>query len=123
MPKLNINILGADCNKCNKLFTRVHQIVNDYNLDAIVEKITDTQTIIGYGIYTPPAILINEKIVSKGCLLPKNDIIKEINQFLTEEEQIPIVKTPIKKKYLMFRFIYAIRLLFVRNFDFLFLIQ
>ncbi len=105
MNKLTINILGADCNKCNTFFARVQEIVNEYHLDAVVEETTDTQTIIGYGIYTPPAILINNKVVSKGCLLTKNEIIEKINQFLTLEEQIPIVKTPIKKKIIYFLFL------------------
>ncbi len=104
MTKLTINVLGADCNKCNKLSIRVNQIVNDYNLDAVVDKTTDTQTIIGYGIFITPALLINEKIVSKGCVLSKNEIIEKINLFLTDEEQIPIVKTSIKKKIIFLSF-------------------
>jgi len=92
---LKIVILGADCSKCCKLYDRVQKIVHDNGLVASIEKITDTYKIIAYGIYSVPALVINNKVVSKGSVPSETEIIKFINDFLPENERLPI---PLKKK-------------------------
>lgn len=90
MATLNIKILGANCNKCNTLFLRVQKIVAEHQLDAVVEKITDTQIIISHNIYITPSLIINNQVVSKGYLLNEKQIIEIINPFLPESKQITI---------------------------------
>ena len=92
---LKIVILGADCSKCCKLYDRVQKIVHDNGLVASIEKITDTYKIIAYGIYSVPALVINNKVVSKGAVPSETEIIKFVNDFLPENEKLPV---PLKKK-------------------------
>ena len=54
----------------------------------MVEKITDIQLITDYNIYTIPALLINNQLVSKGCLLSEKQIIERVNKFLEEDKKI-----------------------------------
>lgn len=88
MASLNIKLLGANCNKCETLFLRIQKIIAENQLDAVVEKITDIQSIIDHNIYTTPALLINNQIVSKGLLLSEKQIIESLNKFLTDDHKI-----------------------------------
>jgi thioredoxin 1 len=88
MSVLNIKIIGANCNKCNTLSLRIQKIIAENKLNAVVEKITDIQLITDYNIYTIPALLINNQLVSKGCLLSEKQIIERVNKFLEEDKKI-----------------------------------
>ena len=88
MSVLNIKIIGSNCNKCNTLFLRIQKIIAENKLNAVIEKNTDIQLITDYNIYTIPALLINNQLVSKGCLLSEKQIIERINKFLEEDKKI-----------------------------------
>ncbi len=88
MSVLNIKIIGSNCNKCNTLFLRIQKIIAENKLNAVIEKNTDIQLITNYNIYTIPALLINNQLVSKGCLLSEKQIIERINKFLEEDKKI-----------------------------------
>jgi hypothetical protein len=46
-------------------------------MEAQVEKITDMEKIMSYGIMSLPAIVMDEKVISYGCV-PKVDEIKKM---------------------------------------------
>jgi small redox-active disulfide protein 2 len=71
-----VKILGSGCKRCIKLEETVKKIVKENQIDAVVEKVTDIQEIINYGVLATPAIVINEKVVSYGTI-PSNDKILE----------------------------------------------
>jgi len=85
---LSIFILGADCTKCNRLYKRVKSIVVELNINATVEKVTDTKHFIDYGIYSIPALVIDEKVVSKGIVPSEREIIQYLNNFLPETDKV-----------------------------------
>ena len=68
---MNIKVLGSGCAKCNKLEQLVREVVQEEGLDATVEKVTDLNEIIGYGVITTPALVIDDKVVSSGTLPTK----------------------------------------------------
>ena len=45
-------------------------------LDVEVEYITDMETVMGYGVMSMPAIVVNEKVVSMGKVLKAADVEK-----------------------------------------------
>ena len=47
--------------------------------DYEVEYVTDMQVMLQYGIMTPPAIVIDEKVISQGRSLRAKDIEKLLN--------------------------------------------
>ncbi len=69
---MTIKILGTGCKKCLTLESKVRELVQKYNLDAVIEKITDIQEIMNYGIMMTPGLVINEQIKSIG-VIPKDD--------------------------------------------------
>ena len=69
---VSIKVLGTGCKKCQNLENKVRELVASYNIDATVEKVTDIQEMVNYGIMMTPGLIINEKVKSFG-IIPKDD--------------------------------------------------
>ena len=65
----NIKVLGAGCKSCHEQHENVKKAVANMNLDAEVEYITDLEKVMGYGVMSMPAIVVNEQVVSMGKVL------------------------------------------------------
>ena len=61
-----VKVLGPGCKNCVNLERVTRQAIDDLGLDAIVEKVTDYPTIVGYGVMSTPALVVDEKVVSSG---------------------------------------------------------
>jgi small redox-active disulfide protein 2 len=75
---MEIKILGTGCPKCKNLEEITRKVVNDNGIDATITKVEDIIEIMKYNILTTPALVVNEKVVSKGRI----PSIDEIKQFL-----------------------------------------
>lgn len=73
---MNIKVLGTGCKKCKTLEENARTAVQNKGIEATIEKIEDIQAIIGYGVMSTPALVIDEKVVSKGKVLKAKDIEK-----------------------------------------------
>ncbi len=73
---MHIKVLGTGCKKCTTLKENVEEAIKNEGIDASVEKVEDIQTIIAYGVMNTPALVIDEKVVSKGKVLKSKDIQK-----------------------------------------------
>ena len=71
---ISIKVLGTGCKKCQNLENKVRELVASNNIDATVEKVTDIQEMVNYGIMMTPGLIINEKVKSAG-IIPKDDLI------------------------------------------------
>ncbi len=71
---MNIKILGSGCKKCAALADNATAAAQAEGVDAEIEKVTDIIAIAGYGIMSPPGLVINEKVVSSGRVLTVADI-------------------------------------------------
>lgn len=71
-----IKILGSGCAKCKKLEENVRKAVAGKGVDATVEKVTDMDKIMDYGVMMTPALVIDEKVISAGKLLKVEEIAK-----------------------------------------------
>ncbi len=78
---LDIKVLGPGCQKCTKLAENVHSALNELSIQANVEKVTQLDQIMSYGIMSTPGLVINSKVVSFGKLVNVNDCKKFIEQF------------------------------------------
>lgn len=72
----SIKVLGSGCKKCHDLNEITKAAVKELGMDIEVEYVTDMQKIASYGVMSTPALVINEKVVSMGKVLKKEDIIK-----------------------------------------------
>ncbi len=73
-----IKILGTGCAKCKKLTRLTEEVVAENNINANVEKVEDIEKIMQYDVMSTPALVVNEKVVSKGVLPSKEEILKLI---------------------------------------------
>jgi small redox-active disulfide protein 2 len=71
---MTVKILGTGCKKCQTLETKVREVVQQNNINAEVEKVTDLSAIMSYGIMMTPGLVIDEKVKSYGTI-PKDDQI------------------------------------------------
>ena len=67
-----VKILGAGCKKCKTLEEKVKEIIQLNNIDAAIEKVSDIQEMIKYGIMMTPGLVVNEQVKSSG-VIPKDD--------------------------------------------------
>jgi small redox-active disulfide protein 2 len=72
-----IKVLGSGCANCVNLEKATRAAVADLGLDATIEKITDYTAIVGYGVMSTPALVVDEKVVLSGRV-PNTNQVREI---------------------------------------------
>jgi small redox-active disulfide protein 2 len=63
---MRIKVLGPGCTNCVNLERVTRQAVADLGLEVTIEKVTDYQTIVGYGVMSTPALVVDEQLVLSG---------------------------------------------------------
>ncbi len=71
---MKIQVLGSGCTKCKTLEERVRRLAAEHQINAEIEKVTDLQEIIKYGIMMTPGLVIDGVVKSAGSI-PKDDQI------------------------------------------------
>ena len=69
-----IKILGTGCPKCKKLEANALLAIEQAGIEATVEKVTDLNAIMNFGVMMTPALVIGEKVVSSGKVLSPEEI-------------------------------------------------
>ncbi len=73
---MKIEILGMGCSNCNKLYQNVLEAVKKSGKEAEVTKVEDIKAIMGYGVMSTPALVI-DGVVKVAGKVPKAEEIKE----------------------------------------------
>ena len=73
---MRIKILGTGCPNCKILEKNTKEAIEELNLKAEVEKVTDITEIMEYGIMSTPVLVVDEKVVSYGKVLSSEEIKK-----------------------------------------------
>ena len=61
-----IKILGSGCANCVNLERVTREAIAALGVEATVEKVTHFPTIVGYGVMSTPALVVDEKVVLSG---------------------------------------------------------
>jgi len=77
-----IKILGSGCAKCQALEAATKDALAEMNHDITIDHVTDFAQIAAYGVMTTPALVIDEKVVSYGKVLKKDEVKKILDQVL-----------------------------------------
>ena len=71
---MEIKVLGTGCASCKALFATVQQAVAELGIEATVIKEEDLMKIMEYNVMSLPALVVNEKVVSKGRKLSVDEV-------------------------------------------------
>ena len=71
---LDIKVLGSGCANCIKLENLVKEVVSENNIPANIEKITDKEKFMDYGVMLTPGLVVNGKVMAMGKIPMKNTI-------------------------------------------------
>ncbi len=74
---MKIQILGTGCAKCKLLAEQTERAVQELGLDTEVEKVTEINEILDFGVMMTPALAIDGKVKIVGKV-PAIDELKEI---------------------------------------------
>ena len=66
----SVKILGSGCAKCNQLEANTLEALKSLGMDTTIDHITDFGQIAAYGVMSTPALVVDEKVVSYGKVLP-----------------------------------------------------
>ncbi|HEY6572894.1 MAG TPA: thioredoxin family protein [Candidatus Eisenbacteria bacterium] len=61
-----IEILGPGCSKCKVLYERAEQAARELGIEYEIAKVTDITAIIGHGVMTTPALVVNGDLKLAG---------------------------------------------------------
>lgn len=71
-----IQVLGPGCAKCEKLKQNVEEAVAQSGVEATVEKVTDINVMMGFGVMLTPALVVDGEVKAVGKVLSPDDIQK-----------------------------------------------
>lgn len=63
-----LQILGTGCPKCTKLAEMTEAAAKEVGIDYELEKVTDIQRIVEFGVMTTPALVVDGQIRVAGRL-------------------------------------------------------
>lgn len=82
-----IKVLGPGCPNCQKVEQYTREAVDRLRetrptLEAMVEKVTDPDRFLEYGLISTPGLVVNEKLVSSGKIPTPARIAEWLEQAL-----------------------------------------
>jgi small redox-active disulfide protein 2 len=78
VSRMEIKILGTGCPKCNAFEKTVRNVLKELGVNATVTKVDKVEDIVKYGVFATPGLVINEKLVSQGKVLTREELIRLI---------------------------------------------
>ncbi len=73
----DILVLGPGCPKCQTLYERVQQAAQELGLVCEIVKVTDINAIVGFGVLSTPALVVDGAVKLSGRV-PTVAQIKEV---------------------------------------------
>lgn len=77
---INIKVLGSGCANCKRLEANARKTVEELQLEAEIEKVTDMSEIMKWPILATPGLVINNKVVSSGRVPTEAEIAAWLKQ-------------------------------------------
>jgi len=72
---MEIKVLGPGCANCNRLEDATRKAVDRAGLDATIEKVSDLQEIMGYGVMSTPALVVDGELRVAGRVPSVDDLV------------------------------------------------
>lgn len=76
----SVKVLGSGCAKCNQLEKATVEALQQLNMDTTIDHVKDYAKIAMYGVMSTPALVVDEKVVSYGKVLTKDEVVKILQE-------------------------------------------
>ena len=70
-----IKVLGSGCVSCHKLEDLATKAAGELGLDVQILKVTDIAEIMGYGVMSTPALVVDEELKFAGRVPSYDDVV------------------------------------------------
>jgi small redox-active disulfide protein 2 len=81
---MEIKILGSGCSSCKRLYAEAEKAVAQTGQPATLTKVEALEDIVGYGVMSTPALVIDERVVASGRVPGATEIVTLINTAATK---------------------------------------
>jgi small redox-active disulfide protein 2 len=75
---MTVKILGTSCARCKTLEQKITALKESHKLDIQIEKVTQLEDIMHYGVMMTPGLVINGKVMSSGRVPSDQEILNWI---------------------------------------------
>ena len=72
---MKVKVLGTGCPKCKFLEDRVRKVARDNNIEIDLEKVTDINDILSYGIMMTPGLVVEGDVKISGKIPSENQVL------------------------------------------------
>ena len=83
--KLVVQVLGVSCPRCDALEREVRSALAELEIEAVVEHVSDPREIARFGPVPTPTLVINGRIVSRGKVLNRKELVGLFRKFTSWE--------------------------------------
>lgn len=73
---MEVKVLGTGCTKCKSTVALIEDVASTKGVTLSLEKVEDIQDIVGYGVMSTPAVVIDGKVVHAGGV-PSRDKVEQ----------------------------------------------
>ena len=77
---MEIKVLGPGCPKCKEVEKLVMETVKEAGIAANVEKVSELQDIMAFGVFSTPAVVVDGEVKSAGKVPSKKEILSWIKK-------------------------------------------
>lgn len=84
-----IKVLGPGCKNCERVELHAAQAVERWRgahpaVEVTIEKVTDTEQFLDYGLLSTPGLVIDERLVSSGRIPAPSHIVKWLEEAVAD---------------------------------------
>lgn len=78
---MKIEILGKGCANCARLEENTRKALSLLGKEATIEKVTNIDDILSYGVMRTPALVVNGEVKSSGLVLSPEQIVEILKAY------------------------------------------
>ena len=78
---MKIEILGKGCANCVRLEENTRKALSLLRKEATIEKVTNIDDILSYGVMRTPALVVNGEVKSSGRVLSPEQIVEILKAY------------------------------------------
>lgn len=72
---MQVKVLGTGCPKCKFLEDRVKKVATENNIEIELEKVTDINDIISYGVIMTPGLVVDGEVKISGKVPSEDQVL------------------------------------------------